>query len=165
MLANDVLGFHIRQHALNFLDSVGETLEARVDYEQLTVERAGRRTWVRHFPIGVNADEIAVLAESNEARAAEAAIRERLGLADCLVGLGVDRLDYTKGIPERLEALERLYEKHPEWIGRFAFIQIGVPTRVELGEYRAVLQRIRALTRRINRRFPRPAADGASAVE
>ena len=163
LLANDVLGFHIRQHALNFLQSVAETLEARVDYEQLTVERGGRRTWVRHFPIGVNADEIAVLSDSAEARAGEAAIRERLGLQDCLVGLGVDRLDYTKGIPERLEALERLYEKHPEWVGRFAFIQIGVPTRVELGEYRAVLQRIRSLVRRINRRFPRPGADGTPA--
>ena len=157
MLANDLVGFHTRHHALNFLDSVASTLEARVDLERLAVWRGGRCSWVRHFPIGVSADEIAAMAESPEARAAEQAIRERLALADCRVGLGVDRLDYTKGIPERLEALERMLEKYPEWAGRFCFIQIGVPSRIELREYRAVLTRARSLTERINRRFPRPA--------
>ncbi len=164
LLANDLVGFHIRQHAINFLDTVAETLEARVDYERLAVERGGRRTWVRHFPISVDADEIAAMADSPEVRQAERALRDRLGLEDCRVGLGVDRLDYTKGIPERLEALERLFEKHPEWIGRFTFIQIGVPSRVELKEYRAVSSRTRAIATRINRRFPRPVAGGVDAA-
>jgi trehalose 6-phosphate synthase len=164
MLANDMVGFHIRQHALNFLDSVATTLEARVDLEHLAVTRGGRRTWVRPFPIGVNADEISAMAESQEARAAEREIRDRLSLDDCRVGLGVDRLDYTKGIPERLEALERMFEKYPEWIGRFCFIQIGVPSRIELREYRSVLTRARALTERINRRFPRHGAGTAESA-
>jgi trehalose 6-phosphate synthase len=72
------------------------------------------------------------------------------------VALGVDRLDYTKGIPERLEALERLFEKYPEWISRMCFIQVGVPSRIELREYRTVLSRTRALTHRINHKYPRP---------
>jgi len=156
MLANDMIAFHIRAHALNFLDNVAAALEARVDHEQLAVHRGGSRTWVRHFPIGVNTDEIAPMAESEEARVAERAIRSHLGLEGCRVGLGVDRLDYTKGIPERLEALERFFEKYPEWIGRFCFIQIGVPSRIELKEYRCVLLRTRALAQRINQRFPRP---------
>jgi|KBSSwiStaDraftv2_1062776.scaffolds.fasta_scaffold87936_2 trehalose 6-phosphate synthase len=155
MLANDLVGFHIRPHARNFLEAVAETLEARVDYERLAVERGGRRTWVRHFPIAVDAEEIGVLVDSAAAREGEKLLRDRLGLDDCKIGLGVDRLDYTKGIPERLEGLERMFEKYPEWIGRFAFIQIGTPSRIELAEYRQVMTRTRALTKRINQRFPR----------
>jgi trehalose 6-phosphate synthase len=165
LLANDLVGFHIRQHALNFLDTVAATLEARVDAERLAVERGGRRTWVRHFPIGVNAEEIGVMAGSPECRDAERAIRERLSLDGCRVGLGVDRLDYTKGIPERLEGLERMLEKYPEWVGRLAFIQIGVPSRIELKEYRDVLTRTRAVADRINRRFPRATGSTVHLVE
>jgi trehalose 6-phosphate synthase len=155
LLANDVVGFHTRAHALNFIDSVAATLEAQVDRERMIVERGGHRTWVRDFPISVPADEIAALAERPETARAERQIRSRLGLEGYRVGLGVDRLDYTKGIPERLEALETLFERHPEWIGKFAFVQIGVPSRIELREYRDVQTRARGITRRINRRFPR----------
>ena len=137
-------------------------MEARVSREQLAVERGGRRTWVRHFPIGVNASEIAAMAESDEAKATELTLRERLKLGGCKVGLGVDRLDYTKGIPERLEAVERMFEKYPEWVGRFCFIQIGVPSRIELKEYRDVMLRTRAVAARINERFPR--AEGPSVI-
>ncbi len=122
LLANDVVGFHIRRHATNFLDTVAETLEARVDMERFAVDRGGRRTWVRPFAISVDAEEIATMSETPETLRAEEEIRERLGLKDCKIGLGVDRLDYTKGIPERFEGLDRLFEKHPEWRGRFAFI-------------------------------------------
>jgi trehalose 6-phosphate synthase len=156
MLANDLVGFHIRGHALNFLDAVADELEARVDRERIAIERGGKRTWVRHFPISVNAGEIGAMAESPEARETERRLRAELGLGDCRIALGVDRMDYTKGIPERLEALERLFEKHPEWIGRLCFIQIGVPSRIELREYREVIRRARAIAARINARFPRP---------
>jgi trehalose-6-phosphate synthase len=156
MLANDLLGFHIRGHALNFLESVAETLQARVDRERLAVDLGTRRTWVRHMPISVPSDEFAAMAETPETRRAEQKLREELGLEECKVALGVDRLDYTKGIPERLEALERLFEKYPEWIGRMCYIQIGVPSRIELKEYRAVMVRAKALAQRINHRFPRP---------
>ena len=165
MLANDLIGFQVRRHALNFLETVAETLEARVDYERLAIERAGRRTWVRHFPIGVDADEIAALVESAETKAAETALRQRLGLVNCRVGLGVDRLDYTKGIPERLDALDRLYEKYPEWIGRFSFVQIGVPSRIELEEYRDVLLRIRETACRVNLRWRRPGFEPIHLIE
>jgi trehalose 6-phosphate synthase len=165
LLANDLLGFHIRAHALNFFDSVGETLEARRDPGQLTIERAGRRTWVRHFPISVDADEIGVMADAPATQEAVAELRRTLALEDCAVGLGVDRMDYTKGIPERLEAVERLLETHPEWIGRFAFIQIAVPSRVELSEYRDVRDRMQAIAARINQRFPRPKGETVHVIE
>ena len=165
MLANDVVGFHIRRHATNFLDSVSETLEARVDMERLAVDRAGSRTWVRPFAISVDAEEISALAEAPETVRAEAGIRERLGLQGCKVGLGVDRLDYTKGIPERLEALDRMFERHPEWQGRFAFIQIGVPSRIELPEYREVQIRTRRWVDTLNRRYPRTAGPTVHLIE
>jgi trehalose 6-phosphate synthase len=159
LLANDLVGFHIRHHAHNFLDSVADTLEARVDRERSAVERGGRRTWVSHFPMSVNASELESLAESAAARESERKIRSRFGLAGVKVALGVDRLDYTKGIPERLDALERLFEKHPEWIGKLCFIQIAVPSRVELEEYRAVMDRTHERVARINARFTREGGD------
>jgi trehalose 6-phosphate synthase len=159
LLANDLVGFHIRHHAHNFLDSVADTLEARVDRERSAVERGGRRTWVSHFPMGVNASELESLAESAAARESERKIRARFALSGVKVALGVDRLDYTKGIPERLDALERLFEKHPEWVGKLCFIQIAVPSRVELEEYRAVMDRTHERVARINARFLREGGD------
>ena len=111
---------------------------------------------MRAFPISVDAEEIALLAESPEARTAEAALRQKLQLEGVSVGIGVDRLDYTKGIPERLQGLHRMFEKYPDWVGRFAFIQIGVPSRIELQEYRDVRRRVRYWADRINHDFPRP---------
>ncbi|HTK30880.1 MAG TPA: trehalose-6-phosphate synthase [Candidatus Saccharimonadaceae bacterium] len=165
MLASDLVGFHIRAHAENFIESVATTLEVRAERDHQALARGGRRTWVRHFPISVAADEIGALAGQPATTAAERALRERLGLGDCRVGLGVDRLDYTKGIPERLEGIERLFERHPEWIGRFAFVQIGVPSRVELSEYRAVLRRVKECVARINRRFPRAGGQTVQFIE
>ncbi len=165
MLANDVVGFHIRRHAMNFLDTVSETLEARVDVERLAVDRGGQRTWVHPFAISVDADEIAAIAETADTRRAEAAIRDELALHGCKVGLGVDRMDYTKGIPERLEAIERMLEKRPEWRGKFAFIQIGVPSRIELREYRSVQVRARRLAQTINNRYPRPGGPTVHLIE
>jgi trehalose 6-phosphate synthase len=161
LLANDLLGFHIQFHAQNFLGTVADTLEARVDPEEMAVERGGKRTRVRVFPIGADAAEIAALATGTDAARGEEGVRERFPLGDARIGLGVDRMDYTKGIPERLEALERLYEKHPEWIGRFRFIQVAVPTRIELEDYRAVAARARECVARINARF---AGDGPPLV-
>ncbi len=166
MLANDLVGFHIRDHAHNFLDAVATELEAKVDRERIAIERGGKRTWVRHFAISVNATGIAAMAESSPARDAEHRLRERLGLKGLKVGLGVDRMDYTKGIPERLDALERMFEKYPEWVGRICFIQIGVPSRIELKEYREVLTQTRTRTDRINHRFPRrPPIEGAGDMQ
>ncbi len=155
MLANDVLGFHIRRHALNFLDSVSEALEARVDVERMAVDRGGRRTWVRPFAISVDAEELGALAELPETVKAAERIRRDWRLEDCKVILGVDRLDYTKGLSERFAGIERLLEKYPEWQGRLAFVQIGVPSRIELPEYRAVGESVREWTQKLNDRFPR----------
>ena len=166
LLGNDVLAFHIRAHALNFIDTVAETLEARVLRERFAVHRGDRRTWVRNIPIGVNADEIGAMVERKEVVEEEHRLRERLGLepGDRIL-LGVDRLDYTKGIPERLAAYGRLLERHPEWRGRTVFVQIGVPSRIELPEYQAVLEHTRHRAARINARFPRPRGPSVHLIE
>jgi trehalose 6-phosphate synthase len=89
-------------------------------------------------------------------------VRRRHDLpAEQMLGIGVDRLDYTKGIEERMRAVERLFEIHPEWIGKFTFIQIGAPTRARIGEYQRYESDVRALADRINKRF---AATGAPAI-
>jgi len=165
MLACDVLGFHIRRHALNFLDCVAETLEARVDLERMAVDRRARRTWVRAFPISVDAEELGALADTPETVRAAEHLRRDLGLADCRVVLGVDRMDYTKGLPERFAAYERFLDKYPAWRGRVAFLQIGVPSRIELPEYRAVGEQMRSWARVINRRFPRARGPSVKLIE
>ncbi len=162
MLANDVLGFHIRGHALNFLQCVADTLEARVDFERMAIDRQGHRTWVRAVPIGVPAVEIGDLADAPSTRAAEQAWRERLGIGTAKVILGVDRLDYTKGVPQRLKAFGRLLERHPHWVGRAVFVQVGVPSRIGLPEYQAVQRQVRWEAARLQRRFPR--REGQSVV-
>ena len=166
LLSNDVLAFHIRAHALNFLDTVSETLEARVMRERFAVHRGERRTWVRNLPISVNSDEIAEMVERPQVIAEERRIRAELGLGEGdRMLLGVDRLDYTKGIPERLGAFERLLEVHPEWRGRTCFVQIGVPSRIELPEYRAVLEQTRACAARINAGYGRARGPAVQLIE
>lgn len=152
LLANDVLGFHVPGHALNFLHCVADTLEARVDMERRAVDRQGHRTWVRAIPIGVPAVEIGDLADAPSTRAAEQAWRARLRLGDAKVVLGVDRLDYTKGVPQRLQAFGRMLDQHPRWRGRAVFVQVGVPSRIELPEYRAVQRQVRWEVARAARR-------------
>lgn len=161
LLACDLVGFHIPYHAQNFLHTVADSLEARVDFEHHVVVREGHRTWVRDFPIGTDPDEIGAMAERPATARAIEAWRRDLGLGDARVGLGIDRMDYTKGIPERLAALERFWELHPDQTARFRFVQVAVPSRIELEEYQAVAARVRELVNRINTRF---AGDGPPLV-
>jgi trehalose-6-phosphate synthase len=156
LLANDLLGFHLRAHCVNFLDTVAAELESRVDPVGMAVHRHRHRTRVRAFPIGTDVEGIAEHAGSTECRRNAELWRERLGLAGFRVGVGVDRLDYTKGIPERLAGLERLFERQPRWRDRFKFVQIAVPSRVALPEYRELAERIEGQVTRLNKRFDGP---------
>ncbi len=153
LLGSSILGFHTQVHCNNFVDTVDRQLEARVDRDAFSVSYGGARTMVRRYPISVQwppAPEL--LAQPvDECRAV---IREGLSLpADHMVGVGIDRLDYTKGIEERFRAVERLLELHPEWIGRFSFVQVAAPTRSSIEQYHSYETRVRALAERINARF------------
>ncbi len=153
LLGNDILGFHLRYHADNFMETVGLELESQLDWDGLSVARGGHRTRVRSYPISVDFDAIRRQADAPAAGEAARVLRRVHGLEDLKVGLGVDRLDYTKGIPERLEALGRLFEARPEWQGRFTFVQIGVPSRTHLEDYQAVVADIERRCEELNARL------------
>ena len=136
LLGNDILGFHIRYHGLNFLDSVDRFLEARIDRERSSVIRGGRETLVRPFPISIDFEAIDRLARSSAVESRVARIKQNFRLKDKLVGVGIDRLDYTKGIVERFLAVDRLLETHPEYRGRFVFLQLGPLSRIHILKYK-----------------------------
>jgi trehalose 6-phosphate synthase len=153
LLGSSILGFHTQFHCNNFLDTVDRLLEARVDRESFTVSYRGALTAVNRYPISIEWPP----AQDGELATVDAcrrSVRQRHGLPeDHLVGIGVDRLDYTKGIEERFRAVERLLEIHPEWRGRFSFVQIAAPSRTGIPEYHSYQERVIAGVDRINRRF------------
>ncbi|HZX30553.1 MAG TPA: trehalose-6-phosphate synthase [Rhodocyclaceae bacterium] len=153
MLGSSILGFHTQFHCNNFVDTVDRFLEARVDRESFTVTLGGKATAVRRYPISIAwpPDRAMVSVPVAQCRVD---IRQQNGLPlDVAVGFGVDRLDYTKGILERLRAVERLFELKPEWIGRFCFVQVAAPSRSSIGEYQNHEAAVRDLAARINERF------------
>jgi trehalose 6-phosphate synthase len=159
MLGSSILGFHTQFHCNNFVDTVDRFMEARVDRENFTVSFGGESTAVRRYPISVDwPPDPALLAKPVEQCAADVRALNNFpaGHRFCI---GVDRLDYTKGILERFRAVERLLEMNPEWIGRFSLIQIAAPTRSSIDEYQSHEAQVRALAIRINERFGRGGRD------
>jgi trehalose 6-phosphate synthase len=156
MLGSSILGFHTQFHCNNFFDTVDRFLEARVDRETFSISYGGETTEVRRYPISIEWPP-APLAVQVPVAEARKRVRERLGLQqEVKLGVGVDRLDYTKGILERFMAIERLLELEPRWIGQFAFLQIAAPSRSSIDEYQNLDARVRALAGRINERFGKP---------
>jgi trehalose 6-phosphate synthase len=153
LLGSSILGFHTQFHCNNFLDTVDRLIEARVDRESFTVACRGQTTTVHRYPISIEWPP-APLAAAKSVSDDRRMVRERLGLPrDHRIGVGVDRLDYTKGILERLNAVARLLEIEPRWIGRFTFVQIAAPSRGTLDDYRDYAGRVRALATAINARY------------
>jgi len=143
LLACNLVGFHIESYARNFLDCVEQLVDAEVDREQGCIRQAGGETRVGAFPIGIDF-------ESFDARVRDAPARED---ASERIVIGADRLDYTKGIPERILAIERLLEKHPEHRERVVLLQVAVPSRHQVAEYRLLKREIEELVGRVNGRF------------
>jgi trehalose 6-phosphate synthase len=153
LLGSSILGFHTQFHCNNFLDTVDRQLEARVDRETFGVSYRGERTLIKRYPISVEWPPASAL-EAPSVEACRAIVRARHGLpADHMVGVGVERMDYTKGLEERFRAVERMFELHPDWVGRFTFVQIAAPSRSSIEQYQAYEHRVRALVERINTRF------------
>lgn len=157
LLGSSILGFHTQSHCNNFVDTVDRFLEARVDREAFTVSLGGKTTAVRRYPISVAWPPAAEMVQKPVAEC-RASIRELNHLPPAhKLGVGIERLDYTKGIVERFRAVERLLELNPEWIGRFTFIQVAAPTRAGIDEYKLHEEQVRATAARINERFMRGA--------
>ncbi|MBX9715254.1 MAG: trehalose-6-phosphate synthase, partial [Burkholderiaceae bacterium] len=156
MLGSTILGFHTRFHCKNFIETVDRYLEARIEHEHSTIAYQEKETLVESYPISIEWPSEVEVAGWAPVAACRQAVIDRLGLpADVCLAVGVDRFDYTKGILERLNAVERLLEKWPSWIGRFVFVQVAAPTRTALDEYRSFQERIERVTQRINDRFGR----------
>jgi len=149
LLGNDLLSFHIQYHCNNFLDTVERAIEARVDPEQFSVTCGGRTTFVRPHPISIDPDAALAWLPPDASRV-ENRLRRQFGLRDERILVGVDRVDYTKGIPERMAAVDRLLHLHPELKGTFSLVQIGAPSRVHIPSYRRLNEDLEALAEQIN---------------
>jgi len=157
MLGSTILGFHTRFHCKNFIETVDRFLEARIEHEHSTISFKGDETLIESYPISIEWPSEQERASWPSVAECRRRVFERMALpAGTCLALGVDRFDYTKGILERLHAVERLLEKRPEWIGRFVFLQVAAPSRTLLEEYQTFQERIARVTERINKRFGRP---------
>ncbi|HKP00999.1 MAG TPA: trehalose-6-phosphate synthase, partial [Nitrospiraceae bacterium] len=155
LLGSSILGFHTRFYCSNFINTVDRSLETRIDRDTSVISYQGKLTAVNHYPISIawpNRGTSQLLSESE----CRARIRAINGLPPThRVGIGVERLDYTKGILERFLAVERLLELQPEWIGQLSFVQIAAPSRSKIDQYQLLTQQVTALAERINQRFGR----------
>jgi alpha,alpha-trehalose-phosphate synthase [UDP-forming] len=155
LLGADLIGFHIQSHCNNFLETVERTLESRIEWEKFGVNRGGHLTSVRPFPISVDFKEAPRYSSNGHLslRSQRAELIGQLGVETDYLGIGVDRLDYTKGIPERFRGVERFLEQHPSYNGRFTLVQIGAPSRTHIARYQDLIGEVEAEAERINRRF------------
>ena len=153
LLGNDILGFHLRYHCLNFLDTINHNVEAIVDYDRFSVTRHGRKTLVRSFPISVDFDAVNTIACSPETEKKVREIRDDFRLRGKWLGVGIDRLDYTKGIIERFNAIDRFFEKYPDYRGKFVFLQLGPISRIHIAKYREYNDAVYHVMLEINERW------------
>jgi len=153
MLGADLIGFHIQSHCTNFLQTVDRTLESRIDWDHFTVNREGHRTVVKPFPISVDFLDGSDAREGDSTYLERAAVLKELGIEALFLGVGVDRIDYTKGIQERFLAVERMLEKNPTYQGKFTLLQVGAPSRTHIKRYHDLLADVEAEAERINWRF------------
>ncbi|MEZ0393264.1 MAG: trehalose-6-phosphate synthase [Pseudobdellovibrionaceae bacterium] len=153
LLGSDILGFHTRAHCNNFIEAVDRFLESRIERDSSIIFHGEQRTAIRNYPISIEWP-LKNLDEQDPVPLCRQKVLEENHIApECFLGVGVDRLDYTKGILERFYAIERLLELEPSLRGRLVFIQIGAPTRSSLAEYRNFEEHCRVEAERINQRF------------
>ena len=151
LLATDLLGFHVEEYVERFLDCVEAFVpDARVDRNRKTVKTNGQSTRLSAFPLGVDVESIA--REASQAHGIESSLRDRYNIKGQLL-LGVDRLDYTKGIPERLRAIEHLLERSPRHRCQFTVVQKSIPSRENIPAYQRLQSEVEQVVDRINDRF------------
>jgi trehalose 6-phosphate synthase len=150
MLGSDLIGFHLQQYCNHFLDTVDRLLESRRDWDQFAIDYRGHRSRVRPFPISVQpwAERRVPMGEALQSEID--ALAQQHKLDGLYVAVGVDRLDYTKGLPERLRAIDRFLERSPRHRGKFAFVQLGAPSRTHIRRYRDHIAEVEALADEIN---------------
>jgi trehalose 6-phosphate synthase len=153
MLGADLVGFHLQQYCNNFLDTVDRMVEARLDWDHFAVELQGHTSLVRPFPISVQDWSERNVPVGDELSRQMGQLREQHHLEGQRLVVGVDRIDYTKGLPERFRAVGRFFEKHPEHRGRVTFVQLGAPSRTHIRRYREHIAELESLADEINWKF------------
>jgi len=153
MLGADLIGFHTQYHCNNFLETVNNSLESRVIWENFSVKIGNQFTLVKPFPISI-AFTLKDYDNGNEAMKVEVPeLLRHYGLSAKYLGIGVDRIDYTKGLIEKFLAIERFLEKYPIYQGQFTFVQIGAPSRSLLKTYADTISAVEQEANRINWKF------------
>ncbi|MDD5558978.1 trehalose-6-phosphate synthase [Candidatus Methylomirabilis sp.] len=154
MLGADLIGFHIQFHCNNFLDTVDRALESRIEWEHFAVRRGNSTTYVKPFPISIAfPDDATAPGEGTVEPQGKDALLMEFGVRTTYLAVGVDRLDYTKGLLERLRGIERFLEKYPKFQGEFTFVELGAPSRTHIKQYQDLIAAIEAESDRINWRF------------
>jgi len=153
LLSNNLMGFHIPSFCENFMDSAERLLQAKVDRSQSTVNYQGNTTRVQPFPISTDFDGISREANTEAVEKEMNILRQELNLEGKFVGIGMDRIDYTKGIPERLMALDKFLEDNPGYVGKVVFIQAGMPSRTRIERYKNLMERTESLANSINEKY------------
>jgi trehalose-6-phosphate synthase len=156
LLANDFVAFQLERDRRNFVLAVEDELDAEIDADGHRIWFRDRVSTVTAVPIGVDYDRIQGMGSDSALVAEQRRLQQQFGLGSGVLGLGVDRLDYTKGIPERLEALDRVFTRRPDLRGRLTFLQIGVPSRSNLNSYAAIDSEIDRKVREVNERHGIP---------
>jgi trehalose 6-phosphate synthase len=151
MLGCDLVGFHVQEYVDNFLESAAVLLDAEVDGDRIRYD--GHETQVEAHPIGIDVDRFETMSQDESIEQEAQKFRERLG-SDHIV-IGIDRLDYTKGIRSRMLAFEQFLEENPDYHGNVSFFQIATPSRTELESYRQIRREVDEVVGRINGRFAR----------
>jgi len=145
MLGADLIGFHTQFYCNNFLETVERSIEGRVEWDRFTVVRGQRTTHIRPFPISVATDVL-----NDPTPVTRQTLLADLGVTAEFLGVGVERVDYTKGLPERFRAIRRFFERWPEYRKRLVFVQIASPSRTQIPRYQQLAEETREIVRRIN---------------
>lgn len=150
LLGSSILGFHTHFHCNNFIETVDRFVESRIDRESRSVVHKGSETLIRPYPISIEWPTGRTNGGSGEAT------RRRLGVRDGVkLGVGIERFDYTKGILDRIKAIESLFDRFPQWRGKLTFVQAAAPTRSKLPSYQNLQAEALALVEAINARYGR----------
>lgn len=146
MLGADLIGFHTQYHCNNFLDTVERAIEARIDWEHFSVIRGQRTTYVKPFPISVAPEFV-----EDPPATSRKALLDELGISPEFLGVGVERVDYTKGLPERFRALRRFFERYPDYRERVVFVQLAAPSRSRIKRYQELGAEVDETVQEVNR--------------
>lgn len=153
LLGSSILGFHTQFHCNNFIESIDRFVESRIDREQAIIASSGHETMVRPYPISIEWPP-AGFSEQKSVATCRTGVRKRLGLPDHVkIAVGIERFDYTKGILDRIAAVDVFLKRHPEWRGRFVLIQVAAPTRSKLAAYGSLQAEAEKLASMVNEKY------------